>query len=427
MSSNHTRLDRQTYEANMKELIRLEECNGSERAARNEIARMANQMIQNNRSLAEQASASRRNILNQLEKIEKDSRNSFVQHEGRIQKDAARIQSLMQQTKALGADINRIIEETRKTQLSAATIMSQVKFDLQISTSNPDYQKFGKDKIDELAAQLKAVDCMEQSDVSLQQVALRMIGNIYALDAMVSTRKQQYELEQLEAQGLAAQIKNKMHSARNNVRYGDEATELVDLDYWTDNKFKLLEDEVDQIKSEIEAKRYDPDFGIEELRSALKRLNEIDKIQLHLVQDAIEKSNLSETREEMAQVITQLLSEQYGYTRVIGCGFDLNDPRECYIVRLQRHTDGAQIEVLINPGTNNGDNEIYFRIDTATYCDQKVMDGINNDIERELREYGIHVISKEGCHPETLEEFNPAQPRVSAQVRARHNIQTRNA
>lgn len=209
MSSNHTRLDRQTYEANMKELIRLEECNGSERAARNEIARMANQMIQNNRSLAEQASASRRNILNQLEKIEKDSRNSFVQHEGRIQKDAARIQSLMQQTKALGADINRIIEETRKTQLSAATIMSQVKFDLQISISNPDYQKFGKDKIDELAAQLKAVDRMEQSDVSLQQVALRMIGNIYALDAMVSTRKQQYELEQLEAQGLAAQIKIK--------------------------------------------------------------------------------------------------------------------------------------------------------------------------------------------------------------------------
>lgn len=427
MSANHTRLDRETYEANIKELIRLEERKDSGLAARREIERMADRMDRENRSLAERAGENRRESIRKLQEIEQEARRSFVQLDGRIVKDAGKVQDLSRRTREIGGEMDQIISEARQKLGSAAAIMSQAKLDFQLSAADPDCRKFGQDLLDDLAAQLKVVDKMEQSDASLQQVALRLTGDIYALDVVVSNRKQQYELEQLEAQGLAAQLKNRMQSARENVRYGDETTDLVDLDYWTDNKFGLLEEEIDRIKSGMEEKRYDPGYGIEELRADAQRLTEIDRIQLNLVQDSVEKSNLSEAREEMAQVVTRILAEQYGYTDVIGSGFDMGDLRECYVVRLRRHTDGAQIEVLINPGGLNGENVLYFRIDTATYLDQKVMDGINKEIEKELRAYGIRIFDKQGCQPETLEEFNPANPAVSAQARTWHQIKPRTA
>lgn len=425
MSANHTRLDRETYEANIKELIRLEERKDSGLAAMREIERMADRMDRENRSLAERAGDSRRETIRKLQAIEQEARRSFAQLDGKIVKNVSKIQDLSRQTREIAGEMDRIISDAQQKLGSAAAIMSQVKLDLQLSAADLDCRKFGQDLLDDLAAQLKVVDKMEQSDASLQQVALRLTGDIYGMDVAVSNRRQQYELEQLEAQGLAAQLKNRMQSARENVRYGDETTDLVDLDYWTDGKFGLLEEEIDRIKSGMEENRYDPGYGIEELRADARRLAEIDQIQLNLVQDAVEKSSLSEAREEMAQVVTRILAEQYSYTDVIGSGFDMNDLRECYIVRLRRHTDGAQIEVLINPGTLNGENVLYFRIDTATYLDQKVMDGINEEIEKELRAYGIRIFDKQGCQPETLEEFNPSKPVVSAQARSRHQIKPR--
>lgn len=425
MSANHTRLDRDIYEANIKELIRLEECKNSDLAARSEIERMAKQMDRENQSLAERAGESRRKTIWKLQEIEQEARRSFAQLDGRIVKDAGKVQELSRRTQVIGWEMDRVISEARQKLGSAAAIMSQAKLDYQLSTEDPNYRKFGQDRLDDLAAQLKIIDKMEQSDASMQQVALRITGDIYALDVSVSNSKQQYELEQLEAQGLAAQLKNRMQSVRENVHYGEKTTDLVDLDYWTDGKFKLLEEEIDRIVSGMEEKRYDPDYGIEELRADTRRLAEIDQIQLNLVQDALEKSNLSEAREEMAQVVTRILAEQYGYTDVIGNGFDMGDLRECYIVRLRRHTDGAQIEILINPGVLNGENVLYFRIDNATYLDQQVMDGINEEIENELRTYGIRIFDKQGCQPETLEEFNPTKPLVSAQARTRHQIKSR--
>lgn len=421
MSANHTRLDRATYEANIQELIRLENSQGSAQAARRKIQESVDNIDRMISQVQRQAQGQRARILNKIKNIEYENRRSFKEADARIVRDREKIQSMQRQSQLLNEECKTVLSSLHST--SGAALMAQTKLDFQVCENDPDYQKFASEQMAALAAKIRESDRLDQTPATILQAAIRLTGDLYALDLTTSSARQKYEVLQLESIGLAEAIKEKIKSARANVHYGDDTTELVNFDYWTDGQLALVEKELKEIAVRLEEKRYDPEYGYDDLEKDNVRLEELDRIQLLLVQDAKEKSSLSEARESMGQLVADIL-EQKHYFQIVGAGFDGNDLRESFIMRLRR-MDGAEIEVIIAPNYKNGENDLYYRINMNSYVDEALMKTIQQSIEEELREYGIQTTAKSPCSAEVLEPFNGALPRVSDEARRKHSIPNR--
>ena len=362
-----------------------------------------------------------KDFLKKIKDIEYENRRSFKEADARIVRDLDKIQSVQKQSQALNDECKAILSSLHS--MSGASLIAQTKLDFQLCENDPDYQKFASVQLAALAAKIRESDRLDQNSATILQAAIRLTGDLYALDLTVSSARQQYEVLQLESIGLAEAIKEKIKSARANIHYGDDSTDLVNFDYWTDGQLALVERELHEIAIRLEEKRYDAEYCYSDMEKDYHRLEELDRIQLLLAQDAKEKSLLSEARESMGQIVANIL-EQKHYFQIVGAGFDGHDLRESYVMRLRR-MDGAEIEVIISPNYQNGENDLYYRINMNSYLDEALMKTIQQSIEEELREYGIQTTAKSPCSAEVLEPFDKASPKVSEEARRRHSISQR--
>lgn len=424
MSANHVRLDKQVYLANMAELVRLENKKGSCESARRMIDKAASKLNSSNSMLAKDISDYRRSLLERLEGIEQESRRVFKIAEDKIAQDDEAVRELSDRVVSLQKAAQGVlnIEGAKK----AAILMSQAKIDFAAIQNDPEYVKFGSDMIASIASKLDVIDRLEQSSSSLQMQAIRLTGEIYETDLTVSKRKIEYERLHLQALGLAEQISSEMESLRKNTYYNPETKDkLVDFDYWTDQRFGELEQEVKEIVDRIERGRCDPSYTTSTLQKEFERLRELNQIKDITAADAMETIALSDARREMAQIVSDIMCQEHRFS-IVGEGFDGLDMREAYIIRMKRYIDDAEVEIIVSPNKEKGENDLYYRINNQCYTDEQTMNSVYERINKELyEEYGIESALRQKCHPEPMEPFNPARPCISEQTRRRHQIESR--
>lgn len=424
MSANHVRLDKQIYLANMAELVRLENKKGSCESARRKIDKAASKLSSSNAMLAHDISDYRRSLLERLEGIEQESRRVFKVAEDKIAQDDEAVRELSDRVVSLQKAAQGVlnIEGAKK----AAVLMSQAKIDFAAIQNDPEYVKFGSDMIASIASKLDVIDRLEQSSSSLQMQAIRLTGEIYETDLTVSKRKIEYERLHLQALGLAEQISSEMDSLRKNTYYNPETKDkLVDFDYWTDQRFGELEQEVKVIVDRIERGRCDPSYTTSTLKKDFERLRELNQIKDITAADAMETLALSVARREMAQIVSDIMCQEHRFS-IVGEGFDGLDMREAYIIRMKRYIDDAEVEIIVSPNKEKGENDLYYRINNQCYTDEQTMNSVYERINKELyEEYGIESALRQKCHPEPMEPFNPARPCISEQTRRRHQIESR--
>lgn len=424
MSANHVRLDKQVYLANMAELVRLENKKGSCESARRMIDKAASKLNSSNSMLAKDISDYRRSLLERLEGIEQESRRVFKMAEDKIAQDDEAMRELSDRVAGLQKAAQGVlnVEGAKK----AAILMSQAKIDFAAIQNDPEYVKFGSDMIASIASKLDVIDRLEQSSSSLQMQAIRLTGEIYETDLTVSKRKIEYERLHLQALGLAEQISSEMDSLRKNTYYNPETKDkLVDFDYWTDQRFGELEQEVKEIVDRIERGRCDPSYTTSTLKKDFERLRELNQIKDITAADAMETIALSDARREMAQIVSDIMCQEHRFSTV-GEGFDGLDMREAYIIRMKRYIDDAEVEIIVSPNKEKGENDLYYRINNQCYTDEQTMNSVYERINKELyEEYGIESALRQKCHPEPMEPFNPARPCISEQTRRRHQIESR--
>ena len=424
MSANHVRLDKQVYLANMSELVRLENKKGSCESARRMIDKAASKLNSSNSMLAKDISDYRRSLLERLEGIEQESRRGFKIAEDKIAQDDEAVRELSDRVVSLQKAAQGVlnVEGAKK----AAILMSQAKIDFAAIQNDPEYVKFGSDMIASIASKLDVIDKLEQSSSSLQMQAIRLTGEIYETDLTVSKRKIEYERLHLQALGLAEQISSEMESLRKNTYYNPETKDkLVDFDYWTDQRFGELEQEVKEIVDRIERGRCDPSYTTSTLKKDFERLRELNQIKDITAADAMETIALSDARREMAQIVSDIMCQEHRFS-IVGEGFDGLDMREAYIIRMKRYIDDAEVEIIVSPNKEKGENDLYYRINNQCYTDEQTMNSVYERINKELyEEYGIESALRQKCHPEPMEPFNPARPCISEQTRRRHQIESR--
>ena len=424
MSANHVRLDKQVYLANMAELVRLENKKGSCESARRMIDKAASKLNSSNSMLAKDISDYRRSLLERLEGIEQESRRVFKIAEDKIAQDDEAVRELSDRVVSLQKAAQGVlnIEGAKK----AAILMSQAKIDFAAIQNDPEYVKFGSDMIASIASKLDVIDKLEQSSSSLQMQAIRLTGEIYETDLTVSKRKIEYERLHLQALGLAEQISSEMDSLRENTYYNPETKDkLVVFEYWTDQRFGELEQEVKEIVDRIERGRCDPSYTTSTLKKDFERLRELNQIKDITAADAMETIALSDARREMAQIVSDIMCQEHRFS-IVGEGFDGLDMREAYIIRMKRYIDDAEVEIIVSPNKEKGENDLYYRINNQCYTDEQTMNSVYERINKELyEEYGIESALRQKCHPEPMEPFNPARPCISEQTRRRHQIESR--
>jgi len=424
MSANHVRLDKQVYLENMAELVRLENKKGSCESARRKIDKAASKLNSSNAMLAQDISDYRRSLLERLEGIEQESRRVFKIVEDKIAQDDEAVRELSDRVVSLQKAAQGVlnIEGAKK----AAVLMSQAKIDFAAIQNDPEYVKFGSDMIASIASKLDVIDRLEQSSSSLQMQAIRLTGEIYEADLTVSKRKIEYERLHLQALGLAEQISSEMDSLRKNTYYNPETKDkLVDFDYWTDQRFGELEQEVKEIVDRIERGRSEPSYTTSTLKKDFERLKELNQIKDITAADAMETIALSDARREMAQIVSDIMCQEHRFS-IVGEGFDGLDMREAYIIRMKRYIDDAEVEIIVSPNKEKGENDLYYRINNQCYTDEQTMNSVYERINKELyEEYGIESALRQKCHPEPMEPFNPARPCISEQTRRRHQIESR--
>ena len=424
MSANHVRLDKQVYLANMAELVRLENKKGSCESARRMIDKAASKLNSSNSMLAKDISDYRRSLLERLEGIEQESRRVFKIAEDKIAQDDEAVRELSDRVVSLQKAAQGVlnVEGAKK----AAILMSQAKIDFAAIQNDPEYVKFGSDMIASIASKLDVIDRLEQSSSSLQMQAIRLTGEIYETDLTVSKRRIEYERLHLQALGLAEQISSEMDSLRKNTYYNPETKDkLVDFDYWTDQRFSELEQEVKEIVDRIERGRSDSSYTTSTLKRDFERLRELNQIKDITAADAMETIALSDARREMAQIVSDIMCQEHRFS-IVGEGFDGLDMREAYIIRMKRYIDDAEVEIIVSPNKEKGENDLYYRINNQCYTDEQTMNSVYERINKELyEEYGIESALRQKCHPEPMEPFNPARPCISEQTRRRHQIESR--
>lgn len=428
MSANHQQMPSKIYLEKVERLQKLkhgdlEAMRQAEKNAQDILKRMERKSSEMQKSISE----ARQDHLNKLYEIENRTIGVLNDINKSTEETRASIQDFQEHLKKAVDVIDEALKEVKQTSESSAAMYIQTKKEFLLCQLDSNYMRFEPDEMNSTEIKLRNLENVELSDAAKQAQLEMILNDIFLMDIKVSDKRMAFIKDNAEAlqlvESLSAQAKN---IRKNNYEDIDNKSgKLLDIDFWTDGCFSVMEKEVEEIRQRLLDGQSDSHYSHKQLQKDLKRLRELERIQDFLINDARAKYNLSQHREAQGEFIEQILSDDHRF-RLIDKGFAQKDEREAYLVRMYRHTDKAQIEVIINPGNKNGENDVYFRVDSTTYMDEKTMASITQAIADELHENGIEMSQYRGCQAEKLPQFKQGDSLdISTEARGFHGIEER--
>lgn len=428
MSENHQQMEARVYLAKVNELDRLkngdvEALRRAEAQARDALARMKRE----SESTQQRISQQRRQMLKKLRDVENLTISTLSDAAVSVEQSRLRVNQLHDEIVEVSKGISEIMESTKKAYASAVAMYEQAKTEMTVSELDPDYARFASNELLSINKRIELLAGKDLSGPAMQAEVQMIMTEIFHMDIIVSNKRIAFIQEQAEALKLAEVLLAKADNVRKNnyEEIGNDETRLMDMDFWTDGCFSELETELRTILQNIVQGQTNSHYSHTQLQKDLSRLHELGKIEDMLVATARAKMNLSYYRKEQGELIQEILETDHRYT-LISKGFAKGDERDAYMLRMQRHTDSAQIEVIINPGEKDGEADVYFRVDSTTYMDSETMASITEAIAKELEENGVDMKQYRSCNPEQMPQFQLGDTlEISSQARMHHSIKER--
>ncbi len=425
MSANHQQMDASEYIAKVNELNRLKHGDGealrrAEVQARDALARMKRDSLDTQQHISQQ----RQRMLQKLRYVENLTISTLNDAAVSAEQARQRVDQLKNDIKEVSRSIGEIMDSTKKAFATAVAMYEQAKTELSISQLDPNYARFAPDELMSINKHIELLEGKDLSGPAMQAEVQMIMTDIFHMDVIVSNKRVAFIQDQAEALKLAGELLAKADNVRKNnfEEVGNEHSRLMDIDFWTDGCFEEMEKEVRDILQSIIKGQNEAQYSHIQLQKDLSRLRELEKIEDMLVACSRAKMNLSYYRKEQGELIQEILETDHQYA-LISKGFVRGDEREAYILRMRRHTDDAQIEVIINPGEKDGESDVYFRVDSTTYMDSATMISVTEAIAKELEENGVDMKQYRACHPEQMPQFQPGDTlEISNQVRRYHSI-----
>ena len=424
MSEHHTRIETSQLIAEVEELERLKRGNIEEvENARKRMLQSLELQKQAFRQIQKQLSAERRKNL-QLIHTATDS----MLREAEVADTNAEIaqrnmRHLNDAVLSASQEIDAIVQRAKENTQLAEQLYIEMATEFTKTESLVSYRRFAGDLQSSLRDRFSQLSTREVSGSAMQIMATSVVTDIYRMDISVAREQALFDASWNDAVRLLESVYSQCRSAEkeNYAEVGNPETELLDINYWSEGRFSILIDELESLRTKLIEGYRDATYTTAKLKKDLARLHELDKMKDIVIAEQRLAYNQSCMRENQALAAMDILMEEHQFTEV-GKGFEGNDRREAFILRMRRHTDNAEIEVIGSPTAEIGSYNLYLRLDSKSYSDQSIVKSITEALANDFKEAGLKIDVNPHCTAEYLEPFDSENPTIPEAARILHNI-----
>lgn len=242
------------------------------------------------------------------------------------------------------------------------------------------HNKFAEGKWNQLNRRVHNLSNANVPAVSIISEAMNITNDLWDLEEDVLKAQLKYEVIHNMILNEATELLQTMSKNRTDVFYTDEEGKRMqdetgkdiklEIDFWTKDDYRKLEERATDLKNEIETKKEHPNLTEERLKEIREELNHIKQEQNELVKLALKRGFASEERVKISEDIINALEEQ-GFTlskldngefaHDYMKGEILADQREGVFAVLKQEKTGTEISVIIHPDESLTSNHIVFQ------------------------------------------------------------------
>lgn len=326
---------------------------------------------------------------------------------------------IIQQNNNVAELVQQLIDQKRAETQSSIDWYNEAAAQFVLMEYNRDYLKFAEIEMNNLRARIDQGKTVDWTSAAMQAQAERLLSDVYLIGLQVVERKHQYEECQQRCVHLAMSILEQASEFRDKgVLYGYHIGQ--DVDYWTSNSLRSVEQEVQNILDEITAKVNDSDFQVTELNALLAKLTSLAQEKDKIIDCAMENARRSErVQAEVRHAVELLVDHDF---RLVGANYELGDERRPFIARMRRDTDGMEVEFVCGYDNTTGQYKLAHSMNSVAYSDQNVRDAIEQDLTQSLIDAGLQITSNQTCGAKNLTEYDEENPTVDAQTNAQLNV-----
>jgi hypothetical protein len=264
-----------------------------------------------------------------------------------------------------------------------------------ICASNLQHEKYAPGELQKIMNGITNLDGLPDATVcGLAHTAITQLNN---LQGEINTAKSIYEIKHTATLAAINKVLTEMnenrknHSSTENELKDEEGNVITnELDFWSEGEYGELEQKVNELKKKVDEGIDNPQFTIDDLDAVLKIIYEIDVRQKQIVIESIEKGNASQIRAEMADDLVKVLKNQHLY-EVVERGYEMEDQRNGYIIKLRNETQKTNLVVLIQPESNVSDNSVTISTISENHVNNDILKQRSDQINQSLADVGIRV------------------------------------
>lgn len=349
-----------------------------------ELQRQAKEFTQMQKQQAESFELTQRAVYDQLTQSILET-NQYVEQ---IRQAHAR------QIGLLRNNVNRLLISQRYTHEQARILLSDLANEIEIAHAMP-YQKFYPNKMKEILSHVQGIQTYPaETQIGLAHTGIR---DLLLLEEKVEYARIQYEAIHLQLLQTIDTILGEIRHNRSNLFFEDldgNRGELIDIDFWTNGKYKELEILLNNLRTNIAEGYDDPGFNQQVLIETYDMVNKMSEKQSLLVKEAIEEGNASAIRVSIAEKIAQILQTSHCY-EIEDYGYEQQDPRKSFLVKMHNQNNNSDIIILIYPESIQK-QQLILKTKSNRYISEHDLYLRATEINEELKAAGI-TIKEQPC------------------------------
>lgn len=326
---------------------------------------------------------------------------------------------ITQQNNNVAGLIQQLINQKRAIAQSGIDWYNEAVAQFVLIEYHRDYLKFAEIEMNNLRTRIEQGKTVDWTSAAMQAQAERLLSDVYLIGHQVVERKNKYEECQQKCVQLAMSILEQASEFRDKgVLYGYHIGH--DVDYWTSNSLRSVEQEIQNILDEITNKVNDSDFQITDLNHLMTKLTSLAQEKDKIIDCAMENARRSErVQAEVRHAVDLLVDHDF---KLVGANYELGDERRPFIARMRRDTDGMEVEFVCGYDSATGQYKLAHSMNLQAYSDQNVRDVIEQDLTQSLINAGLQITSNQTCGAKDMTAYDEKNPTVDAQTNAQLNV-----
>ncbi len=302
--------------------------------------------IRNRRRISDLQNDFTNALKNQEERLSNkiDNLQSWTQKElGRQRSEYLEIKKRQQrQIENVRTEVEQIKHREENTVEIVSKRLNDVKTLVREIDDNEPHQRFASGELDQIKSRLKrAENDLNKGDVNfasgVNQAVWQAYDELLQLREKIYIKKNEFQREYLFAMQMLESLLGIMEEDEIDVEAKNKK-----IDYWTESEFSNLKTEIQEIRTTLEDQR--ESLSVEQVKEIQERIRKLEDQQSIIVNRAVNRVIASQQRKEMAKDIALRLIHDGDYQGVDGNGYEGNDPRESYLIRIKKSDNQGATE-----------------------------------------------------------------------------------